>query len=57
MGSDDMSCKCSVCGEIFHMADLAYLGPKDPKDESCSPHTEIVAICKECYVGMQFPTQ
>ncbi len=41
--------RCNGCGDGYPTQDLAYFGPEDESDESCTPFSEFVAYCEACY--------
>ena len=42
------SYKCVICGEDLDYFNIAYLGPIDPEDKSCSPDMRFICICWNC---------
>jgi DNA-directed RNA polymerase subunit RPC12/RpoP len=39
---------CGTCGREFMPDHNSYIGPKDPRDTSCSPFVNFIYICSEC---------
>ena len=48
MSDDDMRA-CDDCGREFPFWSFPALVARDPNDESCSPFTDLVRYCKDCW--------
>lgn len=46
---NDYLVTCEDCKKEFQIHKIAAIVPRNPKDKSCNPFTDLVKYCRECW--------